>query len=774
MKRAGDVLGKRIAKCDSVYMATGQAKYLEDIRFPGALCGKILRSPYPHARIISIDTSRAGSLRGVEAIITAADTPRIAFSGIWSIAPNKLPLCDKKVRFVGDEVAAVAARDEDTALRALELIEVRYEVLPAVFDPEEAMHSDAPRCHDDCADNIASSFVRSFGDINRGFKEADFVFEDRFTTPRVVSCTLQPHGCIASFDVAGNLTLWTSTQNIGNFHKGLAQTLNIPMNKVTVINTFVGGAFGNKSIILPLEPIAALLARKARKPVRIINTREEEFTTTRTRYSMIVYLKTGVTKEGSLVARHCRVVTDNGAYNHKAQSITLLTCSRIGNLYRIPNVKTEAYIVYTNNQSGEALRGWGGPQAHFAIESQMDIIAQRLKIDPLQLRLRNANREGDITPWGWEITSCGLSECLREAAKAVKWDHRTNVKSGSRHLGKGIAAVVHTGGGSVGTHGTGNFEAVSLKVNSDGTVQAKVGIVDIGQGTITAITQIVSEELGIPLEDISIASGNSQVMPPTMGTWGSRGVYICGNAARMACKRVRKQLFEIAGEMLGTTVARDLSVQHGLICSRSRPRNCVSVREAVAYCLRKYGRVITGEAVFNPTNARPPDSVTGYGNNNPTYSFGAQAAVVEVDVETGKVDVVAIVAAHDVGKAINPLLVEGQIDGGVSMGIGYALFEELQLQGGVTLNANFHRYKLVNSTEMPPVKKIIVETIDPHGPFGAKGIGEPTTIPTAPAIANAIFNVVGVRIKELPITPEKIIRALKELAHQEEREDCSG
>jgi 4-hydroxybenzoyl-CoA reductase alpha subunit len=770
------MIGERIPKHDGVYMVTGQAKYLEDIKFPNTLFGKILRSPHPHARILSIDTSRALSLKGVEAVITAEDTPRIAFSGISTIAANKLPLCDRKVRFVGDEVAAVAARDENTALRALELIKVQYEVLPAVFDPEEAMQSGGPTCHDDCVDNIATRFVRSFGNTDRGFEEADFIFEDRFTTPRVVSCTLQPHGCLASFDEAGSLTLWTSTQNIGNFHKGLAQTLNMPMNKVVVINTFVGGAFGNKSVILSLEPIAALLAKKARKPVRIVNSREEEFTTTRTRYSMIMYLKTGVTKEGLLIARECRVVTDNGAYNHKGQAITLLTCSRIGNLYRIPNVKAEAYIVYTNNQCGEALRGWGGPQAHFAIESQMDMIAHCLKIDPLQLRLRNANREGDVTAWGWKITSCGLSECLREAAKAVNWDCRMDAKSGSQRRGKGIASVVHTGGGSVGTHGAGNFEGVSLKVNPDGTIQIIVGIVDIGQGLFTAIIQIVSEDLGVPFEDISIAHGNTQVIPATMGTWGSRGVYICGNAARLACTAVREQLFEIASEMLGTTAAGDLWVQHGLICSKSHPEKHVSIRESVAYCLRKYGRIMTGEAVFNPTNANPPDSETGYGNNNPTYSFGAQAAEVEVDMETGKVDVLGIAAAHDVGKAINPSLVEGQIDGGVSMGMGYALFEELQLQDGVTQNSNFHRYKLVNSTEMPPVKTIIVETMDPDGPFGAKGIGEPTTIPTAPAIANAIFDAVGVRIKELPITPEKIIKALKELelARKEKGEDYNG
>ena len=772
-KSSHSLIGKRIPKSNSVYMATGQAKYLEDIKLPRLLCGKILRSPFPHARIIGIDTSRALSLPGVEAVITAKDTPKIGFSGISTIAANKTPLCEDKVRFIGDEVAAVAATDEGIASRALELIDVRYKELPAVFDPEEAMQPGAPRCHDDCTDNVASSFRRSFGDINRGFQEADFIFEDRFTVPRVASCTLQPHGCIASFDIAGNLTLWTSTQNIGNFHKGLAKTLNMPMNKVRVINACVGGAFGNKSVILPLEPIAALLARKAGKPVRIVSTREEEFTTTRTRYSMIIYLKSGVKKDGSLTARRARVITDNGAYNNKAQAITLLTCNRIGNLYRVPNVETEAFIVYTNNQYGGALRGWGGPQAHFAIESQMDIIAHKLKIDPLQLRLKNANQAGDTTPWGWEITSCGLSECLLGAAKAGKWGTKRRGNNGVWRRGKGIASVVHTGGGSAGTHGAGNFEGVSIKINSDGTVQAKVGIVDIGQGTTTAIAQIISEDLGVPLDGISISSDDTEVIPPTMGTWGSRVVYICGNAARMACEGVRRKLFEIAREILGTGGQGQLSIRNGMIYTSSRPRKSVSISDAVGYYLKRYGGVITGEAVFNPANTGPPDPDTGYGNNYPTYSFGAQVAEVEVDIETGKVNVLGITAAHDVGRAINPLLLEGQIDGGISMGIGYGLYEELQFRSGVTLNPSFHKYKIVNSTEMPPVKKILVETMDPNGPFGAKGIGEPTAIPTAPAIANAIFDAVGVRVRDLPITPERILRALEELPDQD-RETATG
>lgn len=540
------IVGKRIPKIDSIYMATGEAKYLDDIRIQGMLYGKVLRSPHPHAKILHIDTSKAANVSGVKAVITANDTTKVKFCHL-PVTPNKMVLADDRVRFIGDEVAAVAAVDKVTAEEALDLIKVDYEILPAVFDPEEALQPGTPKIYEDCENNIASSFFREFGDIKKGFKESDLIFEDRYTCPPVVSCTMEPHGCIASFDIYGRLTLWTTTQNPYNIQRALAHVLKMPMHNIRIVNTYVGGAFGNKSVILPLEPIAAFLARKASKPVKMVNSRYEEFVSTRTRYSMVIYLKTGVKKDGALIVREAKVITNNGAYNNKAQGITLLTCNRIGNLYRVPNVRTEALIVYTNNQYGDALRGWGGPQAHFAVESQMDSIAEVLNLDPLELRLRNANQPGDTTSWGWEITSCGLTDCLKEAAKISGWHYKRN-QPGPR--GIGIAALIHTGGGSMGTHGGGNFSEISLKINSDGTVHVITGDSDIGQGSDTVLTQIVAEELGIPIKDIKITSKDTDITPTTMGTWGSRVTFIGGNAGRSAAKEAKGELFKVAAEML--------------------------------------------------------------------------------------------------------------------------------------------------------------------------------------------------------------------------------
>jgi 4-hydroxybenzoyl-CoA reductase alpha subunit len=759
MSRLSDqysVIGKNIPKIDSIHMVVGEAKYLDDIKLPGMLYGKVLRSPHPHAKILNIDMSNANRLSGVKAVITAADTTKVKFCHL-PITPNKMALADERVRFVGDEVAAVAAVDEDIAEEALELIKVDYEILPAVFDPEEAMEPGAPKIYEECERNIASYFVRNFGDIEKGFKQADYIFEDRFSSPPVVSCTLEPHGCIASFDISGKLTIWTTTQNPINIQRALAYVLKMPMNQIRVINTFVGGAFGNKSVILPLEPITAFLAKKINRPVKIINSREEEFIATRTRYSMIIYLKTGVKKDGTLTAREARVITNNGAYNNKGPGITLLTCNRIGNLYRVPNSKTEAFIVYTNNQYGDALRGWGGPQAHFAVESQMDIISEGLKMDPLELRLKNANQSGDTTPWGWKITSCGLSDCLKESGKIAGWDYKRK-QSGPR--GIGMAAVIHTGGGSMGTHGGGNFSEISLKINSDGTVNVITGDSDIGQGSDTILAQIVAEELGVPMKDIKITSRDTDVTPVTMGTWGSRVTFIGGGAGKAAAREAKQQLFKVAAEMLEVDPI-NLEAKDGRIYVKKSLDKWLTIGEVAYSSIVKRGKTITSMVTYSPPNTSPPDQKTGYGNYCPTYAFGVNVAEVEVDIETGKVRVMSIVAAHDVGRAINPMLIEGQIEGGISMGIGYALLEKLHWENGKTLNPNFCTYKIVNSTEIPSIKEILIETIDPNGPFGAKGIGEPAAIPTAPAIANAIYNAVGVRIKDLPITPDKILDALK-------------
>lgn len=751
------MIGQRIPKLDAVRMVTGEAKYIDDMKLPGMLFGKVLRSPHPHAKILRVDTSAAEKLPGVKAVITAEDTEKVKFCHL-PVTPNKMALNDDRVRFIGDEVAAVAAVSVDKAAEALKLINVDYEVMPAVFDPQEAMAPGAPQIHEDCENNVAGHFIREFCDIKKGFDEADYILNDRFSTPVIPACTIEPHGCIASFDSSGTLTFWVTTQSPVNYQRALSQVLKIPQNKVRVIRTFVGGAFGNKSVILPQDPIAAFLAKKAGKPVKIINTREEEFTTSRGRYAMVVHLKTGVKKDGMITAREAKIITNNGAYNNKATGITALTCNRIGNLYRVPSSRTEAFIVYTNNQYGGALRGWGGPQAHFAVESQMDIIAERLGMDPLDFRLRNANQPGDLTPWGWTISSCGLTECLKTAAEKIGWEKKRK-QSGPR--GVGIASVLHTGAGSAGTHGAGNFAEVLLKLNPDGSINAVLGESDIGQGSDTVIAQIIAEVLGVEVEDITITTNDTDVTPPTMGTWGSKVTFITGNAAKLAAEDVKAQLLKAALEILNQDEIADLIVSDGRIHGKYSPQESVSIQDAALYCVKKFGKPITAKAVYEPPNTSPPDPKTGYGNYCPTYSFGAQAAEVEVDLEAGKIKVLRVVAAHDLGRAINPMLAEGQIQGGVAMGIGFALCEGAKWDNGKVLNQNFSTYKILNSTQMPVLSEYLLETHDPLGPFNAKGIGEMPAIPTAPAIANAVYNAIGIRMKDLPMTPDKLLRAIR-------------
>ena len=756
------MIGKSIPKFDSIYAATGKTIYLEDLKIPGMLHAKVLRSPVAHANIVSIDVSEALKIEGVEAIITAEDTPKIPFVGISSFKANKFPLCVKKVRNIGDEVAAVAAIDEKTAQKALSLIKVEYEELPSVFTVEEALKEGAALVHEESKNNIASHNIHTFGNPEVAFENADFIVENTYTVPKVVSASMQPHGAIASYGIGGDVTLYTSCQTITGYQRALARTLDLPMNRVKVINLAVGGGFGNKTHILALEPIAALLSKKAGKPVRLIYTRQEEFTSTRTRYAMEIKIKSGVSKEGKIIARSAVVKTDNGAYNNKAQAITNLTCNRIGNLYRIPNIRTEAFVVYTNNQQSGALRGWGGPQAHFAIESHMDVIAEKIGMDRLKLRLINANQTGDVTAWGWKITSCGLSECLKKAAHAIDLGNKPPKQNYPLFQGKGIASAVHTGAGSVGTHGAGDFEGCYLKINGDGSVNITVGFVDIGQGVHSTYKQLVSEILGVDFDDITISGNDSDIIPPTMGTWGSRGLYIGGNAITLACNDAKSKMSALAQEILKLSSDEQLVFKNGCVQSGASPEIKIPLTKIVSYSMEKYGEQIISQAVFNPDNVVSPDPITNYGNYCPTYSYAAQAAHVEVDVETGKVKVLSIVAAHDVGKAVNPLLIKGQVDGGVQMGLGYGLFEEVLSDKGAILNSNFHKYKMVNAAEMPNVETILVETNEENGPFGAKGVGEPVTIPTAPAIANAIYDAIGVRIDSIPITPEKILRALKE------------
>ncbi len=755
-------VGQRVPKLDAPAKVTGRTTYGHDMKLPRMLYGKILRSQYAHARILNIDTSMARALPGVKAVITAEDIPEIKIG--W--ARDNPVLKSAKVRSVRDEVAAVAAVDEETAQEALQLIQVDYEELASVFDPEKAMKPGAPIIHEEAPNNIQEKMRQSYfhGDVHQGFAESDVVIEGRFRLPFVTHCCMGTCFCLASFSASGDLTVWSSTQMPFLYQRDLSMALGIPATKVRVIKATIGGAFGSKLDMYPFEPICVLLAQKTGCPVRITFSREEEFIASPTRQPVICDIKSGAKEDGTLTAREVRMILDNGAYSSWGSTTPLVMMQTISSLYRVPNVKYDVVVAYTNNPYSGAMRGYGNPQATFAVDCHMDMLAQELGMDSMEFRLKNANRAGDVTGQGVKITTCGLTECIEKAAESVSWEEK-RAKPGNR--GVGMAAMIHVGGGAriYPSDGCGS----TLKVDDFGKVTLVTGATDMGQGADTILAQIVAEELGVPIEDVTVIHSDTDITPWDVGAHASRTTFIAGNSARLAAADARRQILEAAAESLGEKVD-DLDLREGKIFRKGEPEEWIPFAKMVrSKHFRPDGDVILAKGWYEPPTERQDKEFRG--NISAAYGFATQAVEVEVDTETGEVDVLKIAAAHDVGRAINPMAVEGQIHGGVSMGLGYALYEELVVQEGHVLNPNFADYALPTAKDMPPIDTIIIETDDPAGPFGAKGMAEPSCIPTAPAIANAVYDAVGVRIRDLPITPEKVLKALKEKEQktQEER-----
>jgi len=747
------IIGKRVPRVDSTEKVTGTAKYLADLKMPGMLYGKVLRSHYPHAKVLGVDTSKAEKLPGVRAVVTGKDTQGIRLCIFLRIA-NKPPLAEDRVRFIGDEVAAVAADDEDIAEEALDLIEVEYEELPGLFDPLEAMKPEAIKIHE--GGNIAAHRSWSCGDVEKAFQESDYIFEDRFETQAQPHCCLEPQGCIAHLDQSGNLTLWVTTQWHHPYRMLMSEVLGIPFNKLRVIKVNLGGAFGGRGGMDPIDTIAYFLSKKTRRPVRIINTHDEQFTSGRIRYPIVIDIRTGVKKDGTLLARDVKVLTDNGAYNSFGGAVTMGIGVKCTYLWGVPNVRFEADVVFTNKVYGGGFRGFGNNQITFAIESQMDMIAEKLGMDMKELCLKNVNYEGQVTCLGHQVTSCCLKECIEEATQAAGWKEKRR-KAGNR--GIGMASGMHTGGGLRNLYGACNLSDVFIKMNNDGTIDLSSGAAELGQGVDTVLAQIAAEELGIRVEDVNVITGDTSTTPVCLGAWGSREVFIAGNAVKLAAGELKRGLLEEASKQLKVGVG-ELALRGARVYETRNPENSVSLAQMATSCYNQ-GRILAGRGCYDDPTHYPLNPQTGYGAV-PTYAFGTHVIEVEVDQETGKVKVLNFVAAHDVGRAINPMMVEGQIEGGAVQGLGYALSEELVWEEGIVLNPNFQDYRIFYINDVPPMKSLIVESIDPDGPYGAKGVGEPASIPTAPAVANAIYDAVGVRIKSLPITPEKILKALKE------------
>ena len=753
------VVGKRLPKVDALPKATGEMHYLADLKLPGMLYGAILRSPFPHARILNIDTAPAQSLPGVRAVLTCADTPQKRFSFVEYLA-DKYILAKDKVHYVGDEVAAVAAVDEETARAAADLIRVEYEELPALYDVDEAMQPGAPVIHEHKDSNIAFELHRKYGDPDRGFAESDHVFEDRFETQRVAHAPMETRGCVARFDLAGRLTVWAPSQAPHTLRNEIAKSLRIPPSRVRVCKLPTGGAFGNRLVMDMTPPVAAILSAKTGRAVKIVNTRQEEFETSKTRYRYIIDLKTGVKKDGRVHARAARVIADNGAYNDKAPAILSFTGSMFCLIYDVEHLQYDAFAVYTNRQYGTGFRGFGNPQITFAHEHQLDLIAERLGMDPLALRLKNANRAGKTRAVGAEIKVMDMTECLERATAAAGWAEKRKTygkrEPGGPWRGIGVATMIHTAGGNR-FYGY-NAASSVVKVSEDGMVTLVTPACDVGQGAQTVVAQICAEEMGVSLDDVVIITDDTDLTPYDLGSWGSRTTWVVGQAAQAAAREAKGQILETVAEALEVS-PEDLESRDGWVGVPGAPERGMSFAAAVNLCFKKRGSPIQAEGKFIDEAA---PEFKDWETQSPNYSSAAHVVEVEVSPETGQVRVLDFKAAHGIGRAINPMAAEGQIEGSVAQGVGFVLMEELILDGGKTINPSFADYKIPSFLDLPRVEAILVENPDPDGPFGASGIGEPGLVPTAAAVANAIAHATGCHFRTLPVTAEKVLKALKD------------
>jgi xanthine dehydrogenase molybdenum-binding subunit len=788
-------VGKEVPRPDAADKAAGKALFIHDIVRPGMLYGKIKFSQYAHARIKRIDTSRAEKLPGVRAVITGYNTPEIRIGFI----KDNFALKKDKVRQFRDEVAAVAAIDPDIAEEAVDLIDVEYEEIPGVFSPEDALREGAPIVHEvdlkgkPKADNIVPvpwKFVT--GDVEKAKEASSYVVEDDYQTPYVSQVCMGTAGCIAEFDLQNNLIMHAKTQipylAQNDFNRAL-EILGFKGKNTRVLVPYLGGGFGSGLDTHAYEYIAILLAWKTRKPVKVLLSREEEFLSLSPRQCSKIHILQGCDKNGQLTFREVRMLLDNGAYTSWGATTPSVMVMPISSLYKVPNFHYETKIVYTNNTYCQAMRGYGNPQATWAIENSMDQLAEAAGIDPYEFRIINCNEPGEVTPMDYKISTCGLKECMNTVAEKIGWKEKRRKQRGKAR-GVGMASLIHPGGGCrvYRSDGTG----IVLKLDDFGNVSIAIGGVEMGQGYYAAIVTATAEALGVTPDKVQVVSGDTATCPWDVGTHASRGAFTACNAAIMAVDKAREKIFDVASRQFMPRVFSTLKgrkkkdpnfripeldwervcdpsefdLKDNVVFLKEEPDNPL-LRISLAELLRSehfkdQGNMIVTEAFYDPPN-QMLDPKTGKGNLSSTYAFGTQGAEVEVDLATGQVKVLNIVASHDVGKILNKLTLYGQMYGSVVIGLGYALSEEIKLDQGKNLNPNFLDYKIFSPADMDfPIHVDCIETADELGPFGAKGIGEPGLVPTAPAISNAIYDAIGVRIKSLPITPEKILAALEE------------
>ena len=780
-KQEYNSIGKSEFNVNAIAKVTGRAKYVTDMELPWMLYGKIKRSPYPHAKIISIDISQAKELPGVKAVVVGDEetSPHRYGSGV----EDEYVLARDKVRFVGDVVAAVAAETEEIAQEAVDLIDVEYEELPAVFDGDEAFKKDPPAIlheelksykiiqsvpprFDEDRPNVFNYFRIRRNDVEAGFKQSDLVFENRFELAPIHHVQMEPHCGIAAIDENGRITVWGTTSKPYGMQKDIAESRGLPLSSVRVIiQTHLGGGFGGREPKMEQIAVALVLAQKGivKRPVKVNLNREDHLSTTTSRAHYIVEIKTGVKKDGTIVANKMRMRLIGGAYAGTGYLTARNGAFGPAANYKIENFSMDAYGVYTNQRIAGAYRGFGNAEALWGMESQMDIITRALDMDPLEFRLKNCIEEGDLNAFEETMHSVGARKCLLAAAENIGWGKKT--QSNAPHLKRGMGLAL---GNKYSIAPTAS--AAIIKVHADGLAELRCSTVDMGQGSNTVLSQMVAEEFGIPISQVRVLNPDTDITPFDQGTASSRSTFNMGNAVRLACKDAKRQMFELTAKEMDTD-PENLDTKNSMIFMKTSPEKSIHVSKLfipmviAGYTLKEGGEIL-GKATYYLPGVMP-DPETGASERPAAfYMFVTQAAEVEVDTQTGKIRVVRITTANDCGKAINPMMCEGQQEGGVlSMGIGSTLLEEIITDNGVMLNPQFADYKIPTTLDCPNLDDYtssLLETAHREGPWGAKGIGEGVMICTAPAIANAIYDAIGIRFHEIPITPEKVLRALKE------------
>ena len=743
-----EVIGTSVRRPDVQGKVTGGARYAGDLNLPGMLHAKIKRSTVAHALIKRINTDKARAHPGVKAVLTHENVPRVLHYG--SPHPRSASLAcdqyilDNKVRYWGEGIAAVAALSEEIADEALDLIEVEYEELPAAFTVEQAMAPGAPVIHQRKDNLVVDPVLVKRGDIERGFREAALIIYGTYEMGRPTPAYMEPNICVCQFDDDGKLTIWISTQTPFMVRGALAEVLGLPHTKVKVLVDHMGGGFGAKQDLFQTEFLCALLAKETRRPVRLEYTRKETFLGGRSRHPAKVWLKQGFKKDGTITARQARVIMNSGAYASHGPGVTAVGTSALTSLYRCENVHLEGRCVYTNAPIAGAYRGYGVVQTYYALDIQMDEAARKLGMDPAALKLKNAVREGDIAPSGHPIVGHGLEDCIRRGLEETKGNRGQSPISSHLRRGWGMGCEMHGSSAYPGIKEQGN---ATVRMNEDGSVQLFTGATGLGTGAHTALAQVVAEEMGMRFEDVSVVHGDTDVVPWDIGAFASHTTYMGGRAAQMAAAEVKKQLLAKAAEKLEAAAA-DLEIRQSVISVKGSDRR-ISVRDAVAPARGIPSAQMIASATYTPTKS---------------YSFAAHFVEVQVDTQTGQIDVLQVIAVHELGKVIHPVAAAGQIEGGIQQGIGHTLTEDYVIdeKTGRSLNAGFVDYKMPLSLDMPPIRTIMLETApDPGGPFGAKGVGEDPIIAIGPAIANAVYDAIGVRFRHYPITPDQVIQALK-------------